>query len=147
VCGHEHHYERSHPLRGTLGTDTKTPIPVDTRGDVIDVTRGTVHVVIGGGGTSRPTNGLFFPDLRCQVITGVGEFDPAIGRKLPIYVMEDAPWSAFRDRDNPYGFVTFDVDPGAPNGNTSIKATYYAVHGPYGAVSAVDVFTLTKPRV
>lgn len=146
VCGHEHHYERSHPLRGTMGTDTRTPIPVDTRGDVLDVTKGTVHLVIGGGGTSHPTNGLFFPDLRCQVITGVGAFDPAVGRKPPIYVMEDAPWSAFRDRDNPYGFVAFDVDPGTPGGRTSIKATYYAVRGPYGAVVPIDEFTLTKPR-
>jgi 3',5'-cyclic AMP phosphodiesterase CpdA len=146
LCGHEHHYERSHPLRGTLGTDTKTPIPVDTRTDVIDVTRGTVHLVIGGGGTSKPTNGLFFPELRCQVITGVGSFDPAVRRKPPIYVMEDAPWSAFRDRDNPYGFVAFDVEPGAPGGNTTIKATYYVVNGPYGSVSALDEFTLTKPR-
>ena len=40
VCGHEHHYERSHPLRGTLQTDTRTPIPVDTRNDVIDSTQG-----------------------------------------------------------------------------------------------------------
>lgn len=146
LCGHEHHYERSHPLRGTLGTDTRTPIPVDTRSDVIDVTRGTVHVVIGGGGTSKPTNGLFFPDLRCRVITGVGDFDAALGHKPPIYVLEDAPWSAFRDRENPYGFVAFDVDPGVPGGNTTIKATYYVLQGPYGAVRPVDEFTLTKPR-
>ena len=32
VCGHEHHYERSHPIRGTLPSDTLTPAPVDTRG-------------------------------------------------------------------------------------------------------------------
>lgn len=146
LCGHEHHYERSHPLRGTLGTDTRTPIPVDTRRDLIDPTRGTVHLVIGGGGTSKPTNGLFYPDLQCRVITGVGEVDPESGHKKPIYVMEDAPWSAFRDRDNPYGFVAFDVDPGSPGGNTTIKATYYAVNGPYGAVTAVDEFTLAKPR-
>ena len=133
VCGHEHHYERSHPVRGTLGTDTRTPIPVDTRNDLIDSTRGTVHLVIGGGGTSLPSNGMFFPQPRCRVLTGVGAFDPAIGRKAPIYVMEDAPWSAFRDRDNPYGFAAFDVDPGQPGGNTSIKATHYAVSGPFGA--------------
>jgi 3',5'-cyclic AMP phosphodiesterase CpdA len=146
VCGHEHHYERSHPLRGTLGTDTRTPIPVDTRTDAIDATRGTVHLVIGGGGTANPTNAWFFPKPQCRVITGVGDFDPAIGRRPPIYVMEDAPWSAFRDPDNPYGFVAFDVDPGQPGGNTSIKATYYAVNGPFGAVTVVDQFTLTKPR-
>ncbi|KLO26137.1 purple acid phosphatase family protein [Mycobacterium haemophilum] len=146
VCGHEHHYERSHPLRGTLGTDTRTPIPVDTRNDLIDATRGTVHMVIGGGGTSLPSNALLFPQPRCRVLTGVGAFDPAIGRKAPIYVLEDAAWSAFRDRDNPYGVAAFDVDPGQPGGNMSIKATYYAVSGPFGAITAIDRFTLTKPR-
>src|SRR5579875_2646364 len=146
VCGHEHHYERSHPVRGVLGGDTRTPIPVDTRTDVIDTTRGTVHVVIGGGGTSAPSNSLFFDQPRCRVLTGVGGFDPAIGRKAPSYLTEDAPWSAFRDRDNPYGFAAFEVDPGAPGGNTSIKATHYAVAGPAGALVVVDQFTLTRPR-
>ncbi|MGE2818062.1 purple acid phosphatase family protein [Mycobacterium heidelbergense] len=146
LCGHEHHYERSHPLRGTLGTDTRTPRPVETRSDLIDATRGTVHLVIGGGGTSAPSNGLFFARPLCRVLTGVGAFDPAIGRKPPIYAIEDAPWSAFRDRDNPYGFVAFDVDPGQPGGNTSIKATYYALRGLFGTVTVVDQFTLTKPR-
>lgn len=105
-----------------------------------------MHVVIGGGGTSAPSNAMFFPRPRCRVLTGVGAFDPAIGRKAPIYVVEDAPWSAFRDRDNPYGFAAFDVDPGQPGGNTSIKATHYALSGPFGEVTVVDQFTLTKPR-
>jgi 3',5'-cyclic AMP phosphodiesterase CpdA len=146
VCGHEHHYERSHPVRGTQDTETKTPIPVEDRGDVIDTTKGTVHVVIGGGGTSAPSNTMFFPQPRCRVVTGVSLYDPAIGRKAPFYVVEDAPWSAFRDSENPYGFVAFDVDPGPPGGNTSIKATHYAVNGPYGAISVVEQFTLTRPR-
>ncbi|OHV04091.1 purple acid phosphatase family protein [Mycobacterium talmoniae] len=146
VCGHEHHYERSHPLRGALGTDTRTPIPVATRPDVIDTTAGTVHVVIGGGGTSKPSNAMFFDTPRCRVLTGVDGFDPGIGRKAPIYVVEEAPWSVFRDRDNPYGFAAFEVDPGQPGGTTSIKATHYAVRGPFGALSVVDQFTLTKPR-
>jgi hypothetical protein len=149
VCGHEHHYERSHPLRGTLGTDTRTPKPVETeatRTDVIDTTRGTVHLIIGGGGTSQPSNMLLFPQPRCRVLTGVGAYDPAIKAKAPLYVIEDAPWSAFRDRENPYGFSAFEVDPGQPGGNTSIKATHYALNGLFGAVTIVDEFTLTKPR-
>jgi len=146
LCGHEHHYERSHPVRGTLGTDTRTPIPVDTGNDVIDATKGTVHLVIGGGGTSAPSNALFFPQPRCRVLTGVGAYDPALRVKAPTYVIEDAPWSAFRDRDHPYGFAAFDVDPGQPGGNTSIKATHYALSGLFGAVTVVDQFTLTKPR-
>ena len=146
VCGHEHHYERSHPVRGTLDTETKTPIPVETRADVIDTSKGTVHLVIGGGGTSTPSNAMLFAQPQCRVITEVGLYDQAIGRKAPIYVVEDAPWSAFRDRENPYGFVAFDVDPGSPGGNTSIKATHYAVNGPYGAISVVEEFTVTRPR-
>ncbi|BBZ44728.1 purple acid phosphatase family protein [Mycobacterium parmense] len=146
LCGHEHHYERSHPLRGAMGTDTRTPIPVATGNGTVDASRGTVHLVIGGGGTSLPSNGMFFPQPRCRVLTAVGDYDPAIGRKKPIYVIEDAPWSAFRDRDNPYGFVAFDVDPGSPGGNTSIKATHYALSGPFGEVTVVEQFTLTKPR-
>ncbi|MFZ1160667.1 purple acid phosphatase family protein [Mycobacterium sp.] len=146
VCGHEHHYERSHPVRGAQDTETRTPIPVEDRGEVIDTTKGTVHVVIGGGGTSSPSNAMFFPQPRCRVVSGVGAFDGAIGRRAPIYVVEDAPWSAFRDSQNPYGFVAFDVDPGPPGGNTSIKATHYAVNGPYGAIDVVEQFTLTRPR-
>lgn len=146
VCGHEHHYERSHPVRGAQDTEARTPIPVADRGDLIDTTKGTVHVVIGGGGTSSPSNNLFFPEPRCRVVTGLGTDTDSIGRRKPIYVVEEAPWSAFRDADNPYGFVAFEVDPGPPGGNTSIKATHYAVNGPYGAISVVEQFTLTRPR-
>jgi len=39
VCGHEHHYERSHPIRGQQPTDTRTPIPTQTSTDVLDTAR------------------------------------------------------------------------------------------------------------
>lgn len=146
VCGHEHHYERSHPIRGVLPTDTLTPSPVDTRHDVIDTGKGTVHLVIGGGGTSIPSNGMFYPEPRCRVLTSVGDVDPENGHKAPRHVGEDAPWSVFRDMENPCGFVAFDVDPGVPGGTTSIAATYYAVTGPFGKVTPVDQFTLIRSR-
>ncbi|MBF6330224.1 purple acid phosphatase family protein [Nocardia transvalensis] len=146
LCGHEHHYERSHPVRGTLGTETLTPKPADTRTDLIDTTRGTVHLVIGGGGTSVPSNALFFPGQQCRVITAVGNADPATGKKAPVYVLEQAPWSAFKDADHPYGFCSFDVDPGRPGANTTITATYYALVGPTGELKPIDRFTLTRPR-
>jgi hypothetical protein len=146
VCGHEHHYERSHPIRGTLPSDTLTPMPVDTRPDLIDTSKGTVHLVIGGGGTSIPSNTLFFAQPRCRVLMSVDGFDPALGHKVPRYIEETAPWSAFQDRANPYGFVVFDVDPGQRGGSTSMAATYYAVKGPFGETTAVDQFTLTRPR-
>jgi hypothetical protein len=41
VCGHEHHYERSHPIRGQQPNDTLTPIPVATDLSTVDTTRGT----------------------------------------------------------------------------------------------------------
>ncbi|WAL69291.1 metallophosphoesterase family protein [Amycolatopsis cynarae] len=146
VCGHEHHYERSHPIRGQLPTDTRTPNPVDTRTDVVDTSRGTVHMVIGGGGTSAPSNRLFFSPAQCRVITGVGKADATTGKRPPIYVLEDAPWSAFRDPDHSYGFASFDVDPGRPGGNTTMTVTYHAVTGPYGTTTPIDQFTLTRPR-
>ncbi|NKZ11650.1 metallophosphoesterase family protein [Mycolicibacterium septicum DSM 44393] len=146
VCGHEHHYERSHPIRGAQPTDTLTPIPVDGHGDSIDTSRGTVHLVIGGGGTSIPSNRMFFPEPRCRVLTGVGALDPALGKRTPRYVTEAAPWSKFRDRDHAYGFVMFDVDPGSPGGETSIEATYFAVDGPFGQTTPVDRFILRKKR-
>jgi hypothetical protein len=146
VCGHEHHYERSHPIRGAQPTDTLTPIPVATRTDTVDTSQGTVHMVIGGGGTSAPSNKLFFTPARCRVITSVGAPDPTTGKRPAVYVSEDAPWSAVRDPDHSYGFAAFTVDPGQPGGATSIAATYYAVNGPYADITPIDQFTLTRPR-
>ncbi|MBY0441140.1 MAG: metallophosphoesterase family protein [Mycobacteriaceae bacterium] len=146
LCGHEHHYERAHPIRGALPNDTMTPIPVSTKIDVIDTSQGTVHVVIGCGGTSKTSNTRFFAQPQCQVVTGVSEFDSARKRRPSIFVTEAAPWSAFRDRENPYGFVVFDVDPGPPGGYTSIKATHYGLKDPFGQLAVVDEFTLTRPR-
>jgi 3',5'-cyclic AMP phosphodiesterase CpdA len=77
VCGHEHHYERSHPMRGCQPNATLTPVPVATATDVIDTTKGTVHMVIGGGGTSYPSNHLFFDPPACRVIVAAGAPDPA----------------------------------------------------------------------
>ncbi|MFD5124090.1 purple acid phosphatase family protein [Streptomyces sp. NPDC058385] len=146
VCGHEHHYERSHPIRGHQPNDTMTPDPAGTRTDVVDTGAGTVHMVIGGGGTSIPSMDVLFDTPRCNVITGVGGTG-ANGKKTPVYVTEDAPWSAVRDRVNPYGFVAFTVDPGThPGGRTTMAVTYYAVTGLYGQAEPVDTFTLQRNR-
>jgi hypothetical protein len=147
VCGHEHHYERSHPIRGQETNPTLTPVTAATRTDVVDTTKGTVHMVLGGGGTSAPSNQLFFNPPRCRVITAVGEPDPATGKRPPVYVTEDAPWSAVRDAAHSYGFAAFTVDPGsARGGTTSLKVTYYDVVGPDGALRAFESFTLQRPR-
>ena len=147
VCGHEHHYERSHPIRGQETNQTLTPKPAATAIDVIDTTAGTVHMVIGGGGTSVPSNELFFNPPACRVIVSVGAPDPVTGKRAPVYVKEDAPWSAVRNAAHAYGFAAFAVDPGAtPGGMTTMKVVYYDVVGPDGQLAAFENFTLRRPR-
>jgi hypothetical protein len=147
VCGHEHHYERSHPIRGQEANATLTPVAAATATDVIDTTKGTVHMVIGGGGTSVPSNQLFFNPPACRVITAVGAPDPATGKRPPVYVKEEAPWSAVRNAAHSYGFAAFTVDPGSDRGGvTTIKVTYYDVVGPDGQLTPFETFTLRRPR-
>ncbi len=147
VCGHEHHYERSHPIRGRAANATLTPIPAATATDVIDTTAGTVHMVLGGGGTSAPSNELFFHPPACRVITGVGERDAVAGKHPSIYVQEDAPWSAVRNAAHAYGFAAFTLDPGAgPGSFTTIAVTYYDVVASDGELVPFETFTLRRPR-
>ena len=146
VCGHEHHYERSHPIRGREANATLTPVAVTTGGAVIDTTGGTVHMVIGGGGTSAPSNGFFFDPPRCRVITAVGPPAGGTGKRPPVYVTENAPWSAVRNAAHAYGFAAFTVDPGAPGGFTEIEVTYYDVVGVGGEIAPFETFKLRRPR-
>jgi len=147
VCGHEHHYERSHPIRGQQSNKTLTPIPADKTTEVIDTTKGTVHMVIGGGGTSVPSNQLFYNPPQCRVITGVEAMDPKTNKRPPIYVLEDAPWSAVRNAAHAYGFAAFTVDPGQKKGDmTTIEVTYYDVMGPNGQLMSFEKFKLQRPR-
>jgi hypothetical protein len=147
VCGHEHHYERSHPLRGHEANPTLTPVPVSTETRTIDTTKGTVHMVIGGGGTSVASNGVFFDPPQCRVITAVGEPNPATGKRPPVYVKELAPWSAVRNTAHAYGFAAFSVDPGMRRGGTTtITVTYYDVTGVDGRLQPFETFALSRPR-
>jgi len=147
VCGHEHHYERSHPIRGRAATPTLTPVPRSIDTEVVDTTAGTVHMVLGGGGTSAPSNRLFFDPPQCRVITAVGAPDPTTGKRPPVYVREDAAWSAVRDAAHSYGFAAFTVDPGTRRGGmTSMQVTYYDVVGPYGQLQEFESFTLRRTR-
>jgi 3',5'-cyclic AMP phosphodiesterase CpdA len=147
VCGHEHHYERSHPLRGHESNATLTPVPVSTETRTIDTTKGTVHMVIGGGGTSLPSHQLFFDPPQCRVITAVGEPNATTGKRPPVYVRELAPWSAVRNAAHGYGFAAFSVDPGTGRGGTTtITVTYYDVTGLDGQLRAFESFALTRPR-
>ena len=147
VCGHEHHYERSHPIRGRQTNATLTPIPSAIATDAIDTTKGTVHMVLGGGGTSVPSNQLFFNPPACRVITAVGPADATTGKRPPVYVKEDAPWMAVRNAAHSYGFASFSLDPGSrPGGTTAIEVTYYDVVGTDGRLAPFETFTLRRPR-
>jgi hypothetical protein len=104
-------------------------------------------MVIGGGGTSVPSNQLFFDPPQCRVITPVGEPDKATGKRPPVYVKEPASWSAVRNAAHSYGFASFTVDPGSRRGGiTTIKVTYYDVVGPGGQLAPFETFTLRRPR-
>jgi hypothetical protein len=146
VCGHEHHYERSHPIRGQQANATLTPIAAATDTKVIDTSQGAVHMVIGGGGTSKPSNQLFFDPPQCRVITAVGQPDPKTGRRPSVYVTEPAPWSAVRNAAHAYGFAAFEVDPGRRGGFTTITVTYYDVVGTDGQLAPFETFVLRRPR-
>lgn len=150
VAGHEHHYERSKAIRGQQPNQTRTPIPTVSELDVVDTTQGTVHMIIGGGGTSAPSNQLLFDPPQCRVIVSVSDRPSAapgtVTHGTPTYVTEDAPWVGSRDVAHSYGFASFDVDPGRPGGHTTIAVTYYEVSGPYGTLTPFETFTLTRPR-
>jgi hypothetical protein len=114
---------------------------------VIDTSKGTVHMVIGGGRTSAPSNHRFFNPPQCRVITAVGEADPKTGKRPPVYVHEQAPWSAVRNAAHSYGFAAFTVDPGShPSDFTTIGVTYYDVVGTDGQLTPFETFTLRRPR-
>jgi hypothetical protein len=104
-------------------------------------------MVIGGGGTSKPSNLLFFDPPQCRVITAVGPPDAGTGKRPPVYVREPAPWSAVRNAAHSYGFAAFTVDPGSRRGGfTTMEVTYYDVVGTGGELSAFETFTLRRPR-
>jgi Purple acid Phosphatase, N-terminal domain/Calcineurin-like phosphoesterase len=153
VAGHEHHYERMKPVRGLdPASATMRPQPVSDDLDVIDTSRGTVHMIIGGGGTSAPSNGLFYDPPKCDVIMSVGPQLPtppggARPKRAPNKVTEDATWAGHRDPQDPYGFASFDVDPGRPGGMTRIEVTFWRTSPSTTAAAVpVDRFILQRPR-
>lgn len=147
ISGHDHHYERSHPVRGHADNDTWTPIVAARDPERVDARAGTVHVVVGTGGTSSPTHGRFFDPPACRVITRVGELDPGFGRRPPVYRTEPADWVAFRDAAHPYGFLSGRVDPGdGPGATTTLTVSFHEVLDEQGTTRLADTVTLSRPR-
>ena len=148
VAGHEHHFERTFAVRGTLpgSAGLLTPAPQGADPAVIDTTKGTVHMIIGGGGHPGFTPGAAF-DMPHDgvVIVGVNAGNPQVQRSA-IVTTEPAPWSAYRDVSTPYGFATFDVDPDAGHGTTTISVTHYGAAQGSPTYVPVDTCTLVRPR-
>jgi hypothetical protein len=148
VAGHEHHFERTFAVRGTLPEepDLLTPAPQGDDPTVIDTSEGFVHMIIGGGG-----NPGFTPLEKFDVphdgvlIVGVNPGSPEVQHST-ITTTEQAPWSAYRDITTPYGFATFDVEPNAGNNTTSIVVTHYGAAAGSSVYAPVDSFTLTRPH-
>jgi Calcineurin-like phosphoesterase/Purple acid Phosphatase, N-terminal domain len=151
LCGHDHDYERSWPVNGcnhNVGMDAATGAAVDTRqpnpvattpnaDGTFDTTHGTIHLILGGGGTSAPldvygedpSNGM----PQAKVFTKANHPTPGATAgtfvRTPADAREDAIWSAQRDTGTGYGIAVFDLDPGVHGGKTSITIRYFHAPG------------------
>ncbi len=145
VAGHEHHFERTFPVRGILAaSDLLTPAPQGSDPAVVDTSDGTVHMIIGGGGHSTPTPvGGFDMPHDGVLIVDVGPGDPQ-NQHPAITTTEPAPWSAYRDLQTPYGFASFDLVPAEPGGTTSITVTHYGAAAGSPDYVQLDRFVMRK---
>jgi alkaline phosphatase D len=172
LCGHDHDYERSWPVRGCnhhVGRDAATGAAVDTcqprpvitaepNGGEFDTGGGTVHLILGCGGTSSPTDvygwNIASAVPQAKVITRANRptpgGSPGVFVKLNADAVEDAIWSARRDPVTGYGIAVFDLDPGQPGGRTSITMRYYHAVGldrsPTSNYEVFDTMVLAKQR-
>jgi len=172
LCGHDHDYERSWPVRGCnrhAGRDALTGATVDTlqpqpvitatpSEGAFDTSVGTIHFILGGGGTSAPldaygvnaANGLPQAKVITKPNRPVPSGIPGVFDKPAADALEDAIWSARRDTETGYGVAVFDLDPGTPGGKTSITISYYhALGADKSATPRYDLFetvVLAKSR-
>ncbi len=180
LTGHDHDYERSFPCRGfdsMAGTEAATGAPVQTLrphpvtttdSGVFDTSLGTVHLVLGSGGTSANldkygvdssdglTQAKVFTVPNRPALTGT----PGVYARAAADAREDAVWSAQRDTQSGYGIAVFDVDPGNDrDGQTSITVRYFHALGadpvnpttgakgaPSSTYTEFESFTLVRPR-
>ena len=146
LAGHEHHVERTYPVRGTLpGSDLLTPAPRGTDPAEIDTRSGAVHMVLGAGGHPVPTPRERFGAVPTgAVIADVGPGSP-VRQRPSLIAAEPAPWSAYRDLATPYGFAAFDLEPAEPGGTTSITVTHSGAAAGSPVYRPLDRFVLRKP--
>jgi len=172
LCGHDHDYERSWPVRGCnhdVGrdavngktVDTRQPQPVTQREPVdghFDTRHGTIHLILGGGGTNTPTdqyganpaNGAPQAKVITKANRPIPGATPGVFIKHGADALEDAIWSARRNTVTGYGIGVFDLDPGKEHGPTTITMQYYhAVMAGQVGTSNYELFDkviLAKPR-
>ena len=151
--------------------NTLRPRPVTTTDSgVFDTRHGTVHLILGCGGTDAPLDeyGTDTADgqRQAKVFTTadrpVGTSTPGVFTRAAADAVEDAVWSAKRDTATGYGIAVFDVDPGPGTARTaepSIKVTHYHAVGadpvnpatgakgaPTPDYTEFETFTLVRPR-
>jgi hypothetical protein len=171
LTGHEHHYERTFALRGQEGADQyRKPKVASLETETIDTGRGTVHMILGGGGHSSAShnkysvkNGAFEAEilapLNPDASTPFGVPIPLIKPKpreiatwSPTILSGDPTTSHARDSGHGYGFGTFDVNPGSERGGWStMTVRYLRVLDPLNPADAgkqveFDSFTLRRRR-
>jgi 3',5'-cyclic AMP phosphodiesterase CpdA len=150
LCGHDHDYERSFPVRGfdrhagrdaATGAvvDTMRPHPVTTAASsVFDTSEGTVHLILGGGGTNAPldeygvdaADGLRQAKVFTRPNRPVPASAPGVFARAGADALEDATWSAMRDPATGYGIGIFDLHPGEVRGGlTSLTLRYFHAPG------------------
>jgi Calcineurin-like phosphoesterase/Purple acid Phosphatase, N-terminal domain/TAT (twin-arginine translocation) pathway signal sequence len=172
LCGHDHDYERSWPVRGCTHhvgrdaasgetVDTCQPQPVMTREPAdgrFDTRLGTIHLILGGGGTNTPTDLYGVNPVngapQAKVITKANH--PIPGAVPGVFIkhgadaLEDAIWSARRNTVTGYGIGVFDLHPGEANSPTTITMRYYhaVVAGQAGTSNyeLFDTIVLAKAR-
>jgi len=151
LCGHDHDYERSFPVRGfdsMAGREVATGAPMQTLrphpvtttdSGVFDTSQGTVHLILGGGGTDANLDdyGLDAADglRQAKVFTRPNHPVPSATtagayERPAADAVEDATWSAMRDPSTGYGIAVFDVDPGSrADDHSSITVRYFHALG------------------
>jgi hypothetical protein len=119
---------------------TLRPHPVTTTDSgVFDTSQGTVHLILGGGGTDANLDdyGLDAADglRQAKVFTRPNHPVPSATtagayERPAADAVEDATWSAMRDPSTGYGIAVFDVDPGSrADDHSSITVRYFHALG------------------
>jgi hypothetical protein len=150
--------------------NTLRPHPVTTSDNgVFDTSQGTVHLILGCGGTDANLDdyGTDTADgqRQAKVFTQANHPVPTstagVFTRAGADAVEDATWSAKRDTSTGYGIAVFDVQPDPEDfgGHTSITVTQYHAVGadpvnpatgakgaPTPDYTEFETFTLIRPR-